>query len=402
MDTSQRDMSEPNVPESPVRSSASKPLAYDPERTPVANVRNNKRYAAMSADDSISTSSKKSRSSTSSYRSESYSPGKPAVLQSLITPIRTEKMAQIDQSKGVSNLLRRVRQYAAGIETIPYSQVANYRHRYQDDGDLIHEVGYNPDSERSKLGSFPDVTVIEALCSESIDCRKYKEQEPAWNTQVHGPVLFLAKSISAYTQDTSFCNITRAKIMPQYIPRAPDGIAPLSGKMVDFALTLNPDAKITAMFNKLPFQPGIGKCFNHTNHAPIVSRPIAISIESKSERGDSQYGITQLQTWVAAHYNRLQDVIGPEVKVEDFPTLPLLLVQGPRWNLYMAQRRCIEGIWETVVFETITIGETISPSGCCKVLAVLLLLMQWAASDFREWCLKYYAAYNDRLTSEGV
>ncbi|KAK3613838.1 hypothetical protein LTR22_027992, partial [Elasticomyces elasticus] len=61
--------------------------------------------------------------------------------------------------------------------------------------------------------------------------------------------------------------------------------------------------------------------------APSQTAPTAISMETKREGEGQATGRAQLEIWVAAHFNRLQEIDCHGAA--ELPFLPLLLTQGP-------------------------------------------------------------------------
>ncbi|KAK3613431.1 hypothetical protein LTR56_027892 [Elasticomyces elasticus] len=112
-------------------------------------------------------------------------------------------------------------------------------------------------------------------------------------------------------------------------------------------------------------------------------------METKREGEGQATGRAQIEIWVAAHFNRLQEIACDGAK--ELPFLPLLLTQGPVWSLLFAHRQREGQGWVTIIYEKVTLGDVTTPSGVFKVMSSLLLLMHWAQIDFRPCGLNGYA-----------
>lgn len=136
---------------------------------------------------------------------------------------------------------------------------------------------------------------------------------------------------------------------------------PLFGKVIDFVFFLEPSNITERAFGDLPWETNHGHGFNHTLYDPIANRPIAISMETKREGEGQTTGWAQLEIWVAAHFNRLQEIDCHGT--EDLPFLPLLLTQGPVWSLLFAHRQREGQAWVTIIYEKVMLGNVTTPSG---------------------------------------
>lgn len=87
----------------------------------------------------------------------------------------------------------------------------------------------------------------------------------------------------------------------------------------------------------------------------MIDRPIAISIETKTDGENKTDALNQLTTWAFAHMTRLHQLLdcakrlsGARDDTEDvaearLPPLPMLLAQGPVWTLFMATENAKTG-----------------------------------------------------------
>ncbi|KAK5109012.1 hypothetical protein LTR85_003793 [Meristemomyces frigidus] len=359
-------------------------LLHD-DTTPKASSAGAKRPAPKFGEDTSQGSdspSKRSRSTTS-QGSRTSSPSKPNILRSLQHPIRNGSLNSRKLPDDVRHLLRQVRRYAAGFETVPHEQRASLEETYPDDLDLAQNVTYLPESERATLGDDLTIREVACICRQAQGCQQRNENEAAWNSYVHGPLLSLVGQLSSHRSNVGSTNVTTARLNPRFKPVTDLVQGPLPGKVIDFVIFLEPSNVLDRAFGDLPWETNHGRDFNHTLYGPIANRPIAISIETKLEGEGQTTGRAQLEIWVAAHFNRLQEIVCDQTRRSPF--LPLLLTQGPVWSLLFAHRDREGQTWVTTIYEKVTLGDVTHPSAVFKVVSSLLLLMHWAQIQFRPW-----------------
>ncbi|KAK1050988.1 hypothetical protein LTR74_016912 [Friedmanniomyces endolithicus] len=181
--------------------------------------------------------------------------------------------------------------------------------------------------------------------SSSADLSTEGKIEAAWDFHVHGPTLSLVAGPSCHRISIGTTNVTTARLNPKHKPATDLGHGPLPGKVVDFVFFLEPTNNTERAFGGLTWEPNHGRGFNHTLHGPIANRPNAISMETEGEGEGQIMGRAQLENWVAAHSNRLQEMAGCEA--DGLPSLPLLLTQEPIWSLLLACRERAGETWAT-------------------------------------------------------
>ena len=331
----------------------------------------------------VSQSPSKRSKSTTSGASRSSSPTKPNVLRSLQQPIRTESIDSAMLPEGASGLVRQLRRFAAGFETVPQEVWRKIVEQYPDDFELTQNVTYETESDRARLGDGLSLKMIDCVCRQAQGCQKRNENEAAWNTHVDGLLLSLTCEMSIHRSSIGSTNVTTAQLNPRFKPTLDIAQAPLPGKVVDFVFFLEPSDITRKQFGSLPWEPSHGRDFNHTLHGPIADRPIVISMETKREGEGRATARAQLHIWVASHFNRLRELAGDNEA--ELPLLPLLLTQGPICSFSLAQHRLENGIWTTTIFEEIALGDLMRPSGVCKVFSSLLWLVNRAQLEYRPW-----------------
>lgn len=192
-------------------------------------------------------------------------------------------------------------------------------------------------------------------------------------------------------------------------------------KRVDYIMALSDDVTEKAAIGHLREinTTGWASCqsINHSTQPFLCHRPIGVSIETEADDGTEGEGRVQLSVWVAAHILRLRSLVaiwdggasavdvetsgvsiaslqyqtaGPSTipgalsEVNMRPVnivLPLLLVSGSRWTLYLA--RDLGASIE--VIRVCQVGDSASFVGCYQLLAIIRVLAEWMKTDFRTW-----------------
>jgi len=119
-------------------------VLVDEQTTPRAGASGAKRLASGLGENlsqGSNSPSKRSRSTTSEC-SRASSPRKPNILRSLQQPIRNKSLDNTDLPDDARRLVRHVRRFAAGFETIPEELRASLEENYPDDLDLSQNVIY--------------------------------------------------------------------------------------------------------------------------------------------------------------------------------------------------------------------------------------------------------------------
>jgi hypothetical protein len=111
----------------------------------------------------------------------------------------------------------------------------------------------------------------------------------------------------------------------------------VGSKLVDWAVVLRPVGDLRGALRRARPQPDGGQLsLNHSRWRSLVNKPIAVSVETKSEGVDIQQAYVQLAVWATAHMNFLcQLLTGSAASFPadiatgtTLPHLPLLIVQG--------------------------------------------------------------------------
>jgi len=171
---------------------------------------------------------------------------------------------------------------------------------------------------------------------------------------------------------------------------------------------------------------------NHTNHPPLLSNPIVISIETKAAAPNQEEAELQMGVWMAAHFARLRglvlgqcerqqqsgasSVFGDNAEmettwrqaVEELGFLPGLLVLQHQWFFVAATWTPppppggSANYWGhgVTLWRKIGIGSTAKPEGVCQVISVVRHLGRWAEGTYWPWFKKW--ALGEGTGHEGI
>ncbi|VUC37177.1 unnamed protein product [Clonostachys rosea] len=388
---------------SPPPSTSGDSALADPDTTPRVSHQTSKRrrldlsarpiaFDNLERDDDASSARSKSRKSASTATSDSRSrlsrsPTKNmGSLELADRPVRRVRAARKeDLPNDVAGLFFSIRDAREGRATIPREALPTVLEALTIlDPSPAADAAFDqiPWSCIPSLDAQLELKCVQKIVRNTIECAEENVSEASWNSRVHEYVLDAA--LEPFGGIVSHWDVTRAPITKSCLPRHSSGLA-LESKMVDFCICLGGRETTRAVQQRLklaretPF-------INHTNYQPLLYRPIAVSIETKTPNGSDEVAKTQLSVWVTGHFARLRslsttsnDAIAVGV------TLPLLIVRGGEWSLWFA-RDTGDGI---DLIETISVGNTNSILGCYKVLAMLRHLAEWAKSTLYPWMEKH-------------
>lgn len=194
---------------------------------------------------------------------------------------------------------------------------------------------------------------------------------------------------------------TSAKMLPDLVPRNIATGDVLQSHMVDFCLTIEPNNPHN-MLKLLSMDAG-PPTINQTTYEPMCLRPIAVAIETKTEKSPVT-GRNQLAIWTKAWLNRINAFVPSKPP----PPLPLLRIIGHSWFIMFAWEeepvvtapKQMSDPFTTdtsddepgqaarkklVLMGDVLLGDTRSLIGIYKLLKGLRRLAAWANKEFREW-----------------
>ncbi|KAF4545904.1 uncharacterized protein LTHEOB_4556 [Lasiodiplodia theobromae] len=223
------------------------------------------------------------------------------------------------------------------------------------------------------------------------ECEHDQLFEAAWNAEVHSTVLRLALQ-GRRRQETGvwYRDITTATILESCLHLSPSSAARTTGKRVDYAIILEPSEDLRPRI-KDKVKRSFSTTINHTAQEHIRYKPIAIGIETKrfcqeklKSDQDKIKADEQLLVWVSGHFTRLRQLLSTK-QSQEIPALPLLLVQGHDWKLYMAKVGENPLERKLDLFQEMTIGSTASIVGIYTLITALRRLAEWAEKNYGPW-----------------
>ncbi|KAL8824085.1 MAG: hypothetical protein Q9170_008256, partial [Blastenia crenularia] len=237
----------------------------------------------------------------------------------------------------------------------------------------------NP-NKRLTTGKMVPLAEVQAIVASAISFEEKRAHETEWNEDVHGAIIKAALAVSVRAASLAIANVKSASVDPPELAHQK-----LPKRVVDYAITLQPNPAMRSAWEKLqPIGTAGIKSWNHTTSNNVRSTPIASNIETKAPNKSWTDGKAQLAIWTAALHKRLLMLQPPGQKGLQIPSMPLLIVQGHDWHLFVVSRqppgpeatkikKCT-----TVIWQKIDIGNTRNCFDAYKLISVLHRVMDWA------------------------
>ncbi|KAK7408880.1 hypothetical protein QQX98_008941 [Neonectria punicea] len=248
-------------------------------------------------------------------------------------------------------------------------------------------------SSRDELGPTPSADDVLYLLECAADCLRLDRSEPAWNNEVHFPLLCLALRPriigSVFKRLIKVTTCSTASIIKEYRTlHAP--------KKIDFCVYIDAQydtdsaetaSHIDTLRARLPLL-----SINPTDDLPLLCYPIAIPIETKRPSEGLDTANLQVATWLSSHFVFLQRLVDissllplndsqPIPSLDDIGFLPGLIVQGNVWNFVAATR---EGS-RTVIWSGTILGSTGDIFGIYQIVTALQMLRNWVNTTYWPW-----------------
>ncbi|KAI0432834.1 hypothetical protein F5Y09DRAFT_300531 [Xylaria sp. FL1042] len=238
-----------------------------------------------------------------------------------------------------------------------------------------------------------DPEFVGLILDEARECDENLHPEASWNMQVHYPLMRRAIMGAARRRNVQDGGNPLVTVVPCTTASlvADFKVHDAPAHKVDFAIALEPGRTLvggTAVDGttldktaadgieaRCKSMPGLS--INHTDYAPLLRRPIAISVETKRTNDDFEKARIQLMVWLAAQWAKVESMTDrpPEV-------LPAIIIQGHDWYL-VASTRADDGkkfLWCKHNF-----GSTGTPLGIYKIVWTLRYLSRWAVDTHWSW-----------------
>ncbi|KAH7016561.1 uncharacterized protein B0I36DRAFT_338103 [Microdochium trichocladiopsis] len=214
--------------------------------------------------------------------------------------------------------------------------------------------------------------------------------EAGWNDRVHARVLDMALKEATCLL---FHNITT--VSPAHDFRDPNPT--LKDSKIDYGIFLSPSSTEPlkdAFDSFLRARRGpVGFPVRQLNalHQFESDRPMSVGIETKREHGGDAQGSNQLANWARIHFRHLRSIlraVAPRKKPfpTDILTLPLIAVEGARWDLKLAFYRPSGSGEQTtgtvVIYDRVSLGSTASVTDCYALLCALRRLGTWCEDAY--------------------
>ncbi|KAF2876860.1 hypothetical protein BDV95DRAFT_624998 [Massariosphaeria phaeospora] len=148
-----------------------------------------------------------------------------------------------------------------------------------------------------------ELDVIQTINALSHRCAENRDHESEWNNRVHTKVFELA--LGNDEGIVGFRSVTSARITSEFRPTHSPGLT--TGKIVDYAMF--PELSGPARDAVLSLISTSSESINHVSYEGLHTRPIAVSIETKTESRTVEEAKVQLGVWVAAQVARIEALI---------------------------------------------------------------------------------------------
>jgi hypothetical protein len=303
-----------------------------------------------------------------------------------------------------------------------------------------HHLDHADDRPTTELIS--ELQTIQIINAFSRRCVVNRDHESEWNNRVHTKILELA--LGSDEARVGFRTVTATRIAPEFRPTHSPGLT--TGKIVDYAMFLEPlqparDALaslITTSFDSI----------NHVRYEGLRTRPIAISIETKTESRSVEEAKVQLGVWLAGQVARIEALMRQvavseadgrfeeestsesgtskrrrvtsrashshshthaqlptptptiDINIPDATALlsqivfPLVDVQSDSWSLFfgrissdtsMPTSRTQKPASRIHIFHSVPLGNTTNTVQTYRLIKSLKVLRTWVDTDFRDW-----------------
>ncbi|KAF2105199.1 hypothetical protein BDV96DRAFT_592897 [Lophiotrema nucula] len=287
-----------------------------------------------------------------------------------------------------------------------------------------------------------ELRTVQTINALSHRCAENRDHESEWNNRVHTKVLELALGNDEVS--VGFRSVTAARITSEFRPTHSPGLT--TGKIVDYAMFL--ELSVPARDAILSLIAMSSESINHVSYEGLRTRPIAISIETKTESRTVEEAKVQLGVWVAAQVARIEALIqqvavlkankrGAEREARSetgrrgrqksrgkggrisqsqtqqptpTPTIdavspdptdllsqivfPLLDVQSESWSLFFGRVSISPDTTSSdirkpashiQIFHSIALGNTANTAQTYRLVKSLRVLRAWIDGDFRKW-----------------
>ncbi|RMJ02397.1 hypothetical protein CDV36_015336 [Fusarium kuroshium] len=246
---------------------------------------------------------------------------------------------------------------------------------------------------RAQLGASLSKEVVCEILDEAEECEEMRHSEANWNCFVHSRLIRLALRLSSVNSDNhqdasririGCLNATTAQISK---PFAPHTFGRKHDKRIDFCFYIDlPDSNPAShTLNQVCHQTLHGS-INHTDYAPLLRRPVCLSIETKRTGEDWQAALEQTSIWLAAQWACLDKLVGTPAVATGLDFLPALIVQGHDWFFVSTTRnRRPDWRYETILWSKVVVGSTASARGLYQVVTTIQRLAKWCSETYWPW-----------------
>ncbi|KAL8345875.1 hypothetical protein RB601_005780 [Gaeumannomyces tritici] len=257
----------------------------------------------------------------------------------------------------------------------------------------------------------PSLADVVSLLAKAAQCEEDGWDEAGWNMAVHYPLMRLAVPDGSQLEVTPCIT---AQIQPRFQPLS------TSSSRVDYCITINPHwphqrgvdtPALRAITERQFYLPE--RSISHTSYEPLISRPIAVSIETKRPDGSPDEAIAQLGIWQAAQWRMLEELApplppaltGPADLLAASPSrppylalhgvdfLPAVYIVGHEWKFAALTRDAAPATdskgmaiqSQSTLWTNCLMGDTSSVHGIYRIIWCLRRLARYSMEEFWPW-----------------
>ncbi|CBX91614.1 predicted protein [Plenodomus lingam JN3] len=298
------------------------------------------------------------------------------------------------------------------------------------------QLDHNDDRPIEEL--LRELHIVQTIYALSNRCVENRDHESEWNNRVHTKVLELA--LGNDEASVGFRSVTSAKITADFRPTHCPALT--TAKIVDYVIFL--ELSHPARDAVLPLVDMPSQSINHVSYDGLRTRPIAVSIETKTESRTQEEAKVQLGVWLAAQVARIEKLMQETVllkankheaarqagledirhrqkrpmhtqpQTQDLAqpctinnvnpdpkhlisqiVFPLLSVQSDVWYLFFGRVSTPPGIADNSdirkpaspiqIFFSVALGSTANITQTYRLVKSLKALRAWIDEDFRKW-----------------
>lgn len=230
---------------------------------------------------------------------------------------------------------------------------------------------------------------LQHIVTRARKCQELNRSEASWNAKIHEP--FLELVLEPFDSMVESEPVPDARILTAFLPMTDIEGTAVESK-IDIALVLDPsiadeDKPLANRIRQAVLsQPAGEQSVNQTGYSPLIFRPAACFIETKTA-GSAEEGRIQLGIFAAALQQRLELLVNAKYRTTETEPRPLIitllhiLTLEHDWKLFFG---CDRGDYLEMVGD-LSAGDTKSLIGAYILLEVMREIARYIVSTYKQW-----------------